>query len=140
MKTAAERVTAMRQRRYEQGLQMLVLWVPKDRAVEIRELVQQTLASPVQETFDRPPAAVSETLEASRTEPAAGTVVTSQGRPSKWKIILPPTRTSSGLKAMLRQVGMTCSAAGRWHGVLTPAQQQALEPMVEEAQGQWEKA
>lgn len=98
------------------------------------------VSSPVLETFDRPPAAVPETIQASGTAPTAGTVVTSQARPSKWKIILPPTRTPSGLKAMLRQVGMACSAAGRWHRVLTRHSSMALEPMVEAAQGQWEKA
>ena len=144
MKTAAERVTAMRQRRYEQGLQMLVLWVPKDRAGEIRGLVQQRLASPAPAFPTKPAPPVSpETRVAAKPKRAADTVAAPapvKPQPGKWKVILPPTRTSPELKAMFRQTGMVCSAAGRWHGLLTPAQQQALEPLVEAAQGRWEAA
>ncbi len=143
MKTAAERVTAMRQRRYEQGLQMLVLWVPKDRAGEIRGLVQQRLVSPAPSCPAEPAPVSPETRVAAKLKRAADTVAAPapfKPQPGKWKVILPPTRTSSELKAMFRQTGMVCSAAGRWHGLLTSAQRQALEPLVEAAQGRWEAA
>lgn len=143
MKTAAERVTAMRQRRYEQGLQMLVLWVPKNRAAEIRGLVQERLASPAPPCPDELAPVTRETQATVRAEPAAIAVAASAAvelYPAKWKVILPPTRTSPELKAMFRQTGLVCSAAGRWHGLLTPAQQQFLEPLVEAAQGRWEAA
>lgn len=143
MKTAAERVTAMRQRRYEQGLQMLVLWVPKDRVAEIRGLVQQRLASSAPACPGELAPVSLETWAAAKPEPTVDAVAApAPVKPpsATWKVILPPTRTSPELKAMFRQAGMVCSAAGRWHGLLTPAQQQVLEPLVEAAQGRWEAA
>ncbi len=143
MRTAAERVTAMRQRRYEQGLQMLVLWVPKGRADEIRGLVQQRLASPAPSCPGELAPVSPKTRAAAKPERAADTIAVPaliKPQPGKWKVILPPARTSPELKVMFRQTGMVCSAAGRWHGFLTPAQRQALEPLVEAVQGRWEAA
>lgn len=143
MRTAVERVTAMRQRRYEQGLQMLVLWVPKGRAAEIRGLVQQKLASPAPSCPSKLAPVSLETRAAAELEPtvnALAALAPVEPLPGNWKVILPPTRTSPELKALFRQAAMVCSAAGRWHGLLTPAQQQALEPLVEAAQGRWEAA
>lgn len=145
MKTAAERVAAMRRRRQEQGLQMLTLWVPRGRAVEVRELVRRALVAPPAPEANRPipiaavapgtPARVPEVEKTPTPTPPPA-----KQKPIKWQVVLPPARTPPELKRQLRQAGLVCSAAGRWHGRLTLAQQQALAPRVQEAQGRWERA
>ena len=47
MKSDAQRVAAMRQRRHDQGLRSLTFWVPEGREDEVRDLVQQFLARPI---------------------------------------------------------------------------------------------
>ena len=124
---------------------MLTLWVPRGRAAEVRELVRRALAVPPAPEVDQPspvvaaapdtPARVPEVKEAPKpTAPAA------KQKPIKWRVVLPPARTPPDLKRQLRQAGLVCSAAGRWHGRLTLAQQRALAPQVQQAEGRWEKA
>lgn len=116
MKTASQRVQAMRQRRYEAGLSQLVLWVPKDRAAEIRSLVRHVLE-------DKMTAATYRTV--------------GQSSVRIWIVFSAKTQPSS-LKKKLREVGFKCSKAGVWTGSATQAVVQKLEPMVTTAGGRFQ--
>ena len=132
-KTAAERVSALRPRRREAGLQMLTLWVPKARAIEVREVVRRILATPPGQTPG--PAAGVPTAAA----PPKAASPPGGKRAVQWRVVLPPTRTPSALRKALRRAGMACAAAGRWHGTLTPGQREGLAPLVQQADGCWEE-
>ena len=58
----------------------------------------------------------------------------------KWQIILATPQTPKFLKKQMRRAGMDCSGSGRWHGLLTSEQRQALDPAVQAAGGTWEMA
>ncbi len=142
-KTAAERVSAMRRRRHEAGLRMLTLWVPKERGAEVRKLVRHALTMPPREMPEATPSPVAPALAefAPASEALAGAAFPpceQAGEAARWRVVLPPASTPAALKKALRQAGMVCAAAGRWHGTPTPAQRRALDPLVQEAQGRWE--
>lgn len=139
MKSAAERVSAMRQRRYEQGLQLLTLWVPQGRADEIRALVHQVLAAslPQQEAGSTMSAPEERAAELPDAQAVVSPAKTAKSKPSKWKIVLPPGPTATELKGKFRAVGMVCSGPGRWHGRLTSIQREALSPSILAAGGHW---
>ncbi len=115
MKTATERVLAMRQRRYEAGLSQLVLWVPKERATEIRSLVKRL-------------------LDDSTLASADWAVGPSSAR--VW-IVFSTKAQPPGLKKKLREAGFKCAKAGVWTGSATQAVVQKLEPLVIVAGGEF---
>ena len=104
MKTTTERVQALRDRRYAAGLSQLVLWVPKERAVEIRALVQRHLGD-----LARP------SLEQTQTaEPAAR------------KLVFTEKIRSKAFKAKMRAAGFTCDLPGVWAGDAVSAEDWAV--------------
>ena len=137
-KTAAERVGAMRRRRHEAGLQMLTLWVPKARATEVREVVRRILATPPGQT-PGPAMGVPTTAGPPAAAPPKAARPPGGKRAVQCRVVLPSTRTPPALRKALRRAGMTCAAAGRWHGTLTPGQREGLAPLVQQADGCWEE-
>lgn len=109
MKTTAERVQAMRDRRYAAGLSQLVLWVPPDRKAEIRELVERHLAGPSVEPAPEPP-------------PAPLPPPQAKPRPVARTLVFADKAQPTALKSKMRGAGFTCKKPGVWVGKAVSAE------------------
>lgn len=116
MKSTAERVAAMRRRRYELGLTQIGFWVPKQHVEAIRELVKHEmarLAAP-----PPPPLTLGSIAEEfAAIPPEQGSPKSGRQRAVPWMILLSaPGTLPDGLKKRLRKAGFHCVNPTTWRG------------------------
>lgn len=130
MKSTAERVAAMRRRRYEQGLSQIGFWVPKQHVEAIRELVRLELAR----LMAPPPPSLSSIADEFAVPPPEPGFPKGGARAVPWMIRLSaPGTLPDGLKKRLRKAGFRCINPTTWRGDAPSAVMDTLLPAIKTA-------